>query len=502
MIFTKPLRVFHTSRRLLSSSSRNEVVIISATRTPLGTFLGPLAPLTATKLGAIAIQAAIERAGIPKEEIKEVYMGNVCQGGVGQAPARQAALFSGLPKSTICTTINKVCASGMKSIMFGAQSLQLGDQDVVLAGGMESMSNVPYYLKRGQTPYGGVQLSDGVVLDGLIDVYNKFHMGNCAESTAKKLGITRQQQDDYAINSYKRSAEAYRNNAFASELVPVSVPQKKGQPDFVLSTDEEYKRVNFDKFRNLATVFQKENGTVTAGNASTLNDGAAALILTTPETASRLNAKPLARIVGFQDGACDPVDFPIAPAVAIPKLLEKTGVSKEDVALWEINEAFSVVVVANQQILGLDPAKVNVHGGAVSLGHPIGMSGARIVVHLVHALKTGEKGVASICNGGGGASSIMIEKLKDQLPANELPTLTLYTRHPCPLCDELREELVPYLHRVEFNTMDISQKENLRYLRLYRYEIPVVFLNGQYLCKHKLDVQLLEERLRAIEARK
>ncbi|XP_023022302.2 acetyl-CoA acetyltransferase 1 isoform X2 [Leptinotarsa decemlineata] len=403
--------VLQVGSRFLSSSSKNEVVIISATRTPMGTFLGPLAPLSATKLGAVAIEAAIERAGIPKDEVKEVFMGNVCQGGVGQAPARQAALFAGLPKSTICTTINKVCASGMKAVMFGAQSLQLGDQEVVLAGGMESMSNVPYYLKRGQTPYGGVNLVDGVVGDGLIDVYNKIHMGNCAENTAKKLGITRQQQDDFAISSYKRSAEAYKNNVFDAELVSVSVPQKRGQPDFVLSADEEYKRVNFDKFGKLATVFQKENGTVTAGNASTLNDGAAALIMTTPETAKRLNVKPLARIVGFQDGACDPIDFPIAPAVAIPKLLEKTGVKKEDVAMWEINEAFSVVVVANQQILGLDPAKVNIHGGAVSLGHPIGMSGARIVVHLVHALKSGEKGVASICNGGGGASSIMIERL-------------------------------------------------------------------------------------------
>nr|XP_023022302.1 acetyl-CoA acetyltransferase, mitochondrial [Leptinotarsa decemlineata] len=403
--------VLQVGSRFLSSSSKNEVVIISATRTPMGTFLGPLAPLSATKLGAVAIEAAIERAGIPKDEVKEVFMGNVCQGGVGQAPARQAALFAGLPKSTICTTINKVCASGMKAVMFGAQSLQLGDQEVVLAGGMESMSNVPYYLKRGQTPYGGVNLVDGVVGDGLIDVYNKFHMGNCAENTAKKLGITRQQQDDFAISSYKRSAEAYKNNVFDAELVSVSVPQKRGQPDFVLSADEEYKRVNFDKFGKLATVFQKENGTVTAGNASTLNDGAAALIMTTPETAKRLNVKPLARVVGYQDCACDPIDFPIAPAVAIPKLLEKTGVKKEDVAMWEINEAFSVVVVANQQILGLDPAKVNIHGGAVSLGHPIGMSGARIVVHLVHALKSGEKGVASICNGGGGASSIMIERL-------------------------------------------------------------------------------------------
>lgn len=407
------LSLFSTqfARNYSSKSQLNEVVIISAVRTPIGSFLGSLSPLSATKLGSVAIQGAIEHAGIPKDEVKEVFMGNVCQGGVGQAPARQSTLFAGLPKATICTTINKVCASGMKSIILASQNLQTGHQEVVLAGGMESMSNVPYYLRRGQTPYGGVNLIDGIVFDGLTDVYNKFHMGNCAENTAKKMGITRQQQDDFAISSYKRSAQAYENKAFESELIPVNVPQKRGQPDLVFSSDEEYKRVNLDKFGRLSTVFQKENGTVTAGNASTLNDGAAALILTTLEGAKRLQAKPLARVVGFEDGATDPIDFPIAPAVAIPKLLKKTGVGKDEVALWEINEAFSVVVLANQNILELDPAKVNVHGGAVSLGHPIGMSGARIVVHLVHALKPGEKGLASICNGGGGASAILIEKL-------------------------------------------------------------------------------------------
>lgn len=399
------------SSRFYSSTAKKEVVILSAVRTPIGSFLGSLSPLSATQLGAVAAEEAVKRAAVQKEDVKEVFFGNVVQAALGQAPARQVALFSGLPKSTICTTVNKVCASGMKSIMLGAQSLQLGDQDVVLAGGMESMSNVPYYMKRGQTPYGGINMLDGIVYDGLMDVYNKFHMGVCAETTAKKLKITREQQDEYAINSYKRSEAAYKNNVFAAELTPVKIPQRKGQPDLVFSEDEEYKRINFEKFRKLATVFQKENGTVTAGNASTLNDGAAALILTTNEVANTLNLKPLARIVGFQDGACDPVDFPIAPAVAIPKLLEKTGVKTDDVTMWEINEAFSAVVLANQILLNLDPSKVNIHGGAVSLGHPIGMSGARIVVHLVHALKPGEKGVASICNGGGGASSIMIEKL-------------------------------------------------------------------------------------------
>ncbi|XP_066156169.1 acetyl-CoA acetyltransferase, mitochondrial isoform X2 [Euwallacea fornicatus] len=398
-------------RSYSSQVALNEVVIVSAIRTPIGSFLSSLSPLSATQLGSIAIQGAIERAGIPKEEVKELFLGNVCQGGVGQAPARQASIFAGLPTSSICTTVNKVCASGMKSVMLATQALQTGAQEVVLAGGMESMSNVPYYLRRGQTPYGGVNLVDGVVFDGLTDVYNKIHMGNCAENTAKKLGITRQQQDEFAVNSYKRSAQAWQNKVFDSEIVPVNVPQKKGQPDKIIEEDEEFKRVNFEKFGRLATVFQKENGTVTAGNASTLNDGAAALILTTTAAAEKLKLKPLAKVVGFADGACDPIDFPIAPATAIPKLLKQTGVNKNDVALWEVNEAFSVVVLANQKLLDIDPNKINIHGGAVSLGHPIGMSGARLVVHLVHALKPGQKGVASICNGGGGASSIMIERV-------------------------------------------------------------------------------------------
>lgn len=402
---------FISTRFYSSKVKLNDVVIVSAVRTPMGSFLGSLSKLSATKLGAVAVQAAVERAGIAKEQVKEVYMGNVCQGFMGQAPARQATLFAGLPKSTICTTVNKVCASGMKSVMLAAQSLQCGHQEIILAGGMESMSNVPYYLARGETPYGGIKLEDGITYDALTDVYNKCHMGNCAENTAKKLNITRQQQDEYAISSYKRSAAAYKNNVFKDELVPVSVPQRKGQPDIIFSEDEEYKKVNFEKFDKLSTVFQKENGTVTAGNASTLNDGAAALILMTSDVAQKLNLKPLARIVTFQDAETDPIDFPIAPALAVPSLLQNAGVNKNDIALWEINEAFSAVVVANQKLLDIDPAKVNVHGGAVSLGHPIGMSGARIIVHLVHALKAGEKGVAAICNGGGGASSVLIEKL-------------------------------------------------------------------------------------------
>ncbi|XP_033341107.1 acetyl-CoA acetyltransferase 1 isoform X2 [Megalopta genalis] len=481
-------------RSYSSKTKLNDVVIVSAARTPMGSFLGGLSSMSAPKLGAVAIQAAVERAGLPKEEIKEVYMGNVCQAFLGQAPARQATLFAGLPKSTVCTTINKVCASGMKSIMLASQSLQCGHQEIVLAGGMESMSNVPFYLARGETRYGGMQLMDGIVFDGLTDVYNKFHMGNCAENTAKKFNITRAEQDEYAINSYKRSAAAYANNIFQDELVPVNVPQRKGKPDTIFTEDEEYKRVDFAKFSKLNTVFQKDNGTVTAGNASTLNDGAAALILTTTDIAEKMNLKPLARIVAFQDAATDPIDFPIAPAFAIPKLLANAGVDKNDIALWEINEAFSTVVIANQKMLDLDPSKVNVHGGAVSLGHPIGMSGARIVVHLVHALKAGQKGVASICNGGGGASSILIEKLR--YPISASPTITLYTKHPCPLCDVLKHELrTKFSGRYQLREVDITAPGNERFLELYKYEIPVLFFEGQFLCKHRLNSELLEKKL-------
>ncbi|XP_023937384.2 acetyl-CoA acetyltransferase B, mitochondrial [Bicyclus anynana] len=395
---------------MASQLSLNEVVIASAVRTPIGSFKGTLSPLSATQLGAIVVKAAVERAGIPNTEVKEVIMGNVCSGYLGQNPARQAAIFGGLSQSTVCTTVNKVCASGTKAVILAVQCLQTGTQDIILAGGMESMSNIPYYLKRGEIPYGGTQLVDGILHDGLTDVYNQIHMGNCAEIVAKKLEISRQQQDEYAINSYKKSEAAYGIKAFKDELVPVTVPQKRGDA-IIFSEDEEYHRVDFEKLINLPTVFEKENGTVTAGNAASLNDGAAALVLMTVEAAQRLNVKPLARIVGYADGECDPVEFPIAPTIAISKLLQKTKIPKEDVTLWEINEAFSVVGIGNQKLLDLDPTLINVHGGAVSLGHPIGMSGARIVGHLCYALKKGEKGVATACNGGGGASAIMIEKL-------------------------------------------------------------------------------------------
>ncbi|KAF6212342.1 hypothetical protein GE061_012864 [Apolygus lucorum] len=400
-------------RQLRSYSSKvvDDVFIVSGARTPMGSFRSSLASLSAPRLGAAAIQEAVKRANIDKGTVDEVYMGNVCQGGVGQAPARQATIFAGLSENTVCTTVNKVCASGMKSVMLGAQSLMLGHQRVIVAGGMESMSNSPFYMMRGDSPYGGIKLHDAIIYDGLTDVYNKCHMGNCAENTAKVQKITREDQDQFAIASYKKSAEAVKAGLFKDEIVPVRVPQKRGKEDLVVEEDEEYKKVNFEKFSKLSTVFQKEGGTVTAGNASTLNDGGAAMVLMSGQALKEAKATPIARIVGFADGETKPIDFPIAPAFAIPKLLKQTGVKTEDVALWEINEAFSVVVLANIKMLGLDPSKVNVHGGAVSLGHPIGMSGARLVLHLCYALKAGQKGVASICNGGGGASSIMIEKL-------------------------------------------------------------------------------------------
>ncbi|KAM4795085.1 acetyl-CoA acetyltransferase, mitochondrial [Rhinophrynus dorsalis] len=412
-----PARLSHTVRALkyshrgyASQGALKEVVIASAVRTPIGSFQGSLSSLPATKLGSIAIKAAVERAGIPGDEVKEVYMGNVLQAGQGQAPARQATLGAGLAISTPTTTINKVCASGMKSIMLAAQNLMCGHQEVMVAGGMESMSNVPYCMSRGATPYGGVRLEDLIVKDGLTDVYNKFHMGNCAENTAKKFNIGREEQDNYAISSYTRSKAAWDSGLLTKEITPVTISQK-GKPDLIVQEDEEYKRVDFTKFSKLKTVFQKENGTVTAANASTLNDGAAALVLMTPEAAKKHNVTPLARILAFADAAVDPIDFPIAPAYAIPKILSQAGLKKEDITMWEINEAFSVVVLANIKMLEIDPSKVNINGGAVSLGHPIGMSGARIVGHMAHALKKGQFGVAGICNGGGGASAILIEKL-------------------------------------------------------------------------------------------
>ncbi|KAI0240791.1 Acetyl-CoA acetyltransferase, mitochondrial [Lamellibrachia satsuma] len=396
------------TRTFSQVSGLNDVVIVSAVRTPVGSFLGSLGSVTAASLGATAIKGAIEKAGIAPEEVKEVYMGNVLQGGQGQAPARQATILSGLPEKTEATTVNKVCASGMKSVMFASQSLMCGHQDIMVAGGMESMSNSPFYLKRGMTPYGGINVQDAIVQDGLTDVYNKIHMGVCGEKCAEKYGVSREAQDDFAIESYKRSQAAGKAGVFQKEIVPVTVPQKKG--DVVVSEDEEYNRVKFEKIKTLRTVFKKE-GTITAANASSINDGASAMVLMTAAAANKLGLKSLARIVSFADAATAPVDFTITPSLVIPKVLEQAGVKADDVALWEINEAFSVVSLVNMQLLGLEPSKVNVHGGAVSMGHPIGMSGARIITHLVHSLESGQKGVAAICNGGGAASGIMIERL-------------------------------------------------------------------------------------------
>ncbi|EDO46656.1 predicted protein [Nematostella vectensis] len=388
-----------------------EVVIVSAARTAIGSFRSALCSVPAPKLGAVAIKHAVERAGISPEQVQEVYMGNVCAAGMGQAPARQAALGAALPISTPCTTINKVCASGMKSIMAAAQSLMCGSQEIMVAGGMESMSNVPFYVSREAPTYGGHKMEDGIIKDGLWDVYNQFHMGVCAENAASKYNITREEQDDYAIHSYRRTAAAWDAGKFKQEVVPVNIPQKKGKPDIVFEEDEEYKKVSFEKFPSLKTVFKKENGTVTAANASTLNDGAAAVVLMTREAAEKNGVTPLASIVAFADAAVAPIDFPIAPAAAIPKVLRLAHLRKDDIDMWEINEAFSAVALANIKILDLDPSKVNIHGGAVSIGHPVGMSGARLISHMTYNLAPGALGLAAICNGGGGASAMILRKL-------------------------------------------------------------------------------------------
>ncbi|KAJ2498384.1 Acetyl-CoA acetyltransferase A, mitochondrial [Coemansia sp. RSA 1972] len=384
-----------------------DVVIASAVRTPVGSFRGSLAKLTAPELGAVAIRSAVDRAGIDPSHVKEVYMGNVLQAGEGQAPTTQALIKAGLSESTPATTINKVCASGMKAVMLAAQNIQLGIQPTMVAGGMESMSNVPYYIQRG-TQYGHSELTDGIIKDGLWDVYNKIHMGNCAENTARKHSISREMQDSHAIASYKRAAAAWEAGVFAEETVPVTISTRKG--DTIVSIDEEFSNVKFDKIPTLRPVFDK-NGTVTAANASSLNDGASALLLMSADKATELSVKPLARIVSYADAATLPIDFPIAPSLAVPIALERAGLAIKDIALWEFNEAFSVVARVNEKILGLEPDKVNIAGGAVALGHPIGSSGSRILVTLTHLLKPGQFGCASICNGGGGASAVVIQKL-------------------------------------------------------------------------------------------
>ena len=390
-----------------------EVVIVSAVRTPMGSFGGSLSSIKATKLGSIAIKGAIDNAGIDAKEINEVYMGNVLQADLGQAPARQAALGAGLDQNIPCTTINKVCSSGMKSIMLAAQSIICGDNDVVVAGGMENMSSVPHYFDKGRNgqKLGDMTLTDGLVKDGLTDVYNKVHMGNCAELCAKEKNITREEQDAFAIESYNRSAKAWSTGKFTDEVVPVSVPQRRGD-ELVISEDEEYKNVKMEKIPTLRPVFEKE-GSVTAANASTLNDGAAALILMSAEKAKELGVKPLAKVVSYADAAQKPEWFTTAPSKALPMALAKADIPIGEVDFFELNEAFSVVGLANIQELGIDASKVNVNGGAVSLGHPLGCSGARIIVTLINVLKqnNGKLGAAGICNGGGGASAMVIEAL-------------------------------------------------------------------------------------------
>ena len=390
----------------------SNVYIVSAARTPMGSFLGSLSSVPATKLGATAISGALDMAGLDPKVIQEVYMGNVLQAGVGQAPARQAALGAGILDSVPCTTVNKVCASGMKAISLARATIAMGDADVVVAGGMENMSQVPHYLDgRKGSKFGDVKVRDGMILDGLTDVYNKTHMGNCAEMCAKEHRITREEQDAFAVHSYEKSSEAWGNGAFTAETVAVKIPQRKGDP-IVFAEDEEYKNVKMEKVSSLRPAFDKE-GTITAANASTLNDGASALILASEEAVERHDLKPIAKILGIADAAQAPEWFTTSPSLAIPVALERAGLKSEQIDLWELNEAFSVVGIVNNRLLGLNPEKVNVNGGAVALGHPLGSSGSRIVVTLAHALKArGIKyGAAGICNGGGGASAIVIEVL-------------------------------------------------------------------------------------------
>ena len=393
--------------------NKREVYIVAAVRTPIGSFGGSLKDLSATKLGAIAINGAIAKAGIKPEMVDELLMGSVLQANLGQAPARQACKASGLPDSVICTTVNKVCASGMKAIAQGAASIALGEADIIIAGGMESMSNVPFYADamRWGNKYGNTSLIDGIAKDGLTDVYDGLAMGNAADFCAIECGISREEQDAFAIESYKRSQAAWNEGRFNNEIVPVEIPQRKGDP-LVISKDDEPFNVKFDKIPELRPVFSKE-GTVTAANASTMNDGAAALVLISKEKMEELGLKPIAKIVGYADAEQEPKWFTTTPALAVPKAVKRAGLTMEDIHYFELNEAFAVVGIENTRRMKLDPAKVNVNGGAVSIGHPLGCSGARIIVTLINVLKQngGRYGAAGICNGGGGAGAMVIESI-------------------------------------------------------------------------------------------
>jgi len=389
-----------------------EVVIVSIARTPIGSFMGSLSSIPATKLGAVAIEGALKKINLDPKLVQEVFMGNVVSAGLGQAPARQAAIHAGIPDSVPCTTVNKVCASGMKSIMLAAQTIALGDADIVVAGGMENMSSIPHYQHaRMGTKFGPVTMEDGMQKDGLVDAYDKVAMGVCADACAVEYDFSREDQDNFAIESYKRSQKAWASGKFADEVVPVEIPQRRGEP-IIFSEDEEYKNVKMEKIPSLRAAFTKD-GTVTAANASTINDGGAALVLMSLEKAKELNVKPLAKITSYADAAHEPKWFTTAPAKALPKALAKANLTINDVEYFELNEAFSVVGLANMKILGLDSVKVNVNGGAVSLGHPLGVSGARIVMALTSILKQNNAkfGAAAICNGGGGASAMILENI-------------------------------------------------------------------------------------------
>ncbi|KIX99956.1 uncharacterized protein Z520_04594 [Fonsecaea multimorphosa CBS 102226] len=411
----------HMSTNATSPMARNkeigEAYILSASRTPTAKFNGGFISMSAPQLGAVAIKSAIEKSKVPISKITDVYMGNVLAAGMGQAPARQASMFAGLPPTVEAVTINKVCASGMKAVVIAAQNIQLGLAEAQVAGGMENMSRVPYYLPRAaqNPPFGHMQLKDGLIEDGLWDVYNQFHMGNCAENTAKKFNITREMQDEYAIRSFERAQKAWAEGKFKDEIVPVTVKGKKG--DTVISEDEGYNNLKKDKVATLKPAFVKDpkQGTVTAANSSTFNDGASALVLGNKDIAREYGqgSRVLARIVSSADAAIDPVDFPIAPAKAVPIALERAGLTKDDIAIWEFNEAFAAVIKANEQILGLENAKVNMLGGAISLGHALGSSGSRILTTLLHQLQPGEYGCAAICNGGGAATAIVVQRIEN-----------------------------------------------------------------------------------------
>jgi acetyl-CoA C-acetyltransferase len=389
-----------------------EVVIVSYSRTPMGSFGGALSSVSATKLGSIAIKGAMDKINLNPNTVNEVYMGNVISSGLGQAPAKQAAIFAGISDQTPCTTINKVCSSGMKAVMIGAQSIQTGENNIVIVGGMENMSSIPFYVNdmRNGKKLGHTQINDGLLIDGLTDVYDNVHMGVCAEICAEEMDITREEQDDFALKSYEKSKNAWESGFFKNEITPVKIETRKGE--VIVDTDEEFENINTEKFKKLRTVFKKD-GTITAGNASTINDGAAALVLMSKTQAETLNLKPIAKITSFADASQEPKWFTTSPTQALEKALDKADLKKENIDFWELNEAFAVVGIANIQNLGIDNNKVNVNGGAVSLGHPLGCSGARILVTLLNTLEqnNGKIGAAGICNGGGGASAMIIESL-------------------------------------------------------------------------------------------